>query len=95
MWLGERLGPLTRKEFDLLVLPASDPGTVLSRGRIMSKVWQDASPVPSRTIDTHVGTLRAKLGSRSWIVTVHGVGVRLGHAWTGLSWKRCTTKTRC
>jgi DNA-binding response OmpR family regulator len=76
--VGDRPIPVTRKEFDLLALLASDPGTVFSRGRIMAKVWHDESSLPSRTIDTHVGTLRAKLGSRTWIVTVHGIGFRLG-----------------
>ncbi len=69
---------LTRKEFDLLALLASEPGTVFSRGRIMATVWQDDSSLPSRTIDTHIGTLRGKLGSRAWIVTIYGVGFRLG-----------------
>lgn len=78
--MSGRLVPVTRKEFDLLALLASEPGRVFSRGRIMAKVWHDESALPSRTIDTHVGTLRAKLGSRKWIVTVHGVGFRLGEA---------------
>jgi DNA-binding response OmpR family regulator len=70
---------VTRKEFDLLALLASEPGEVFSRKRIMSKVWNDESSLGSRTIDTHIGTLRAKLGDRSWVVTVHGIGFRLGH----------------
>ncbi|MHC0432265.1 response regulator transcription factor [Streptomyces sp. O3] len=75
---GEPLD-LTRKEFDLLYLLASRPGTVIPRSQIMAQVWDDAWSTRGRTVDTHVGTLRGKLGSREWIVTVRGVGFRFGH----------------
>jgi len=77
--LCDRLVHLTRKEFDLLALLASKPGTVFTRGQIMARVWHNEVS-SSRTVDTHIGTLRAKLGARSWIVTVHGIGFRLGTA---------------
>ncbi|MET9520722.1 response regulator transcription factor [Streptomyces sp. NPDC002994] len=70
---------LTRKEFDLLQLLASQPGTVISRRQLMSKVWDDTWSHRGRTIDTHVSSLRGKLGSSSWIINVRGVGFRLGH----------------
>ncbi|MFH8258742.1 response regulator transcription factor [Streptomyces roseolus] len=73
---GEPLD-LTRKEFDLLFLLASQPGTVISRRQIMAQVWGDAGSPQGRTIDTHVGTLRGKLGSSEWIHTVRGIGFRL------------------
>lgn len=69
---------LTRKEFDLLFLLASQPDTVIPRGQIMAQVWGDAWSPRGRTVDTHVGTLRSKLGSSEWIVTVRGVGFRIG-----------------
>ncbi|MEU9168958.1 response regulator transcription factor [Streptomyces sp. NPDC048420] len=69
---------LTRKEFDLLFLLASQPGTVLPRRHIMAQVWGDGWSPRGRTIDTHVGTLRGKLGSSEWILTVRGIGFRLG-----------------
>ncbi|MEU9240794.1 response regulator transcription factor [Streptomyces shenzhenensis] len=69
---------LTRKEFDLLHLLASQPTTVIPRRQIMAQVWEDAWSPRGRTVDTHVGTLRGKLGSSSWIVTVRGVGFRIG-----------------
>ncbi|MET9778913.1 response regulator transcription factor [Streptomyces sp. NPDC006367] len=75
---GEPLD-LTRKEFDLLHLLALQAGTVLTRHQIMAHVWDDAWSPRGRTVDTHVGTLRGKLGSSSWIITVRGVGFRLGH----------------
>ncbi|MGW1764827.1 response regulator transcription factor [Streptomyces sp. NPDC002073] len=71
---------LTRKEFDLLHLLASQPGAVISRRQLMTQVWDDAWSHRGRTIDTHVSSLRGKLGSSSWIITVRGVGFRLGHA---------------
>jgi DNA-binding response OmpR family regulator len=72
-----RLVSLTRKEFDLLCLLASRPENVLSRKEIMTKVWDYQWVKSSRTVDTHVNTLRKKLGANDWIVTVRGVGFRL------------------
>jgi DNA-binding response OmpR family regulator len=75
---GEPLD-LTRKEFDLLLLLASRVDSVVSRRQIMAQVWEDTWSPHGRTVDTHVSTLRSKLGSYDWIVTVRGVGFRLGH----------------
>jgi DNA-binding response OmpR family regulator len=66
---------LTRKEFDLLHLLASQPGVVFSRKEIMSQIWGDAWG-SGRTVDTHVSTLRNKLGDNNWILTMRGVGYR-------------------
>lgn len=68
---------MTRKEFDLLFVLASESGRVVPRKRLMQHVWGDTWS--SRTIDTHVNSLRRKLGSPDWIVTVRGVGFQLGH----------------
>ncbi|MFD3700858.1 response regulator transcription factor [Streptomyces sp. NPDC058646] len=70
---------VTRKEFGLLHLLASQPGAVVSRRQLMTQVWDDSWSNPGRTIDTHVSSLRGKLGSSTWIITVRGVGFRLGH----------------
>ncbi|GAA2062689.1 response regulator transcription factor [Streptomyces cheonanensis] len=70
---------VTRKEFDLLLLLASRPGIVVTRRQIMTQVWRDSGAEPGRTIDTHVSSLRSKLGSSNWIITARGVGFRLGH----------------
>lgn len=77
--LDGRLINLTRKEFDLLHFLASQPETVVSRKRIMRDVWQDDWTNSSRTIDTHINSLRKKLGADTWIITVRGVGFRFGH----------------
>ncbi|MEU3301220.1 response regulator transcription factor [Streptomyces sp. NPDC006678] len=76
--LDGRLIEVTRKEFDLLHLLASWPETVIPRQQLTAQVWGDSMPLRGRTIDTHVSSLRNKLGSSSWIVTVRGVGFRLG-----------------
>ncbi|WP_324614293.1 response regulator transcription factor [Streptomyces kebangsaanensis] len=75
--LHGRTVPVTLKEFELLLLLASQPGTVVSRRQILQQVWQDIDVRRSRTIDTHVSSLRRKLGSGSWIITVRGVGFKL------------------
>ncbi|MGX6602123.1 response regulator transcription factor [Micromonosporaceae bacterium Da 78-11] len=67
---------LTRKEFDLLHLLASRPGTVVPRKQIMQHVWGDSWS--RRTVDTHVSSLRNKLGRSDVIITVRGVGFRFG-----------------
>ncbi|MFE9176403.1 response regulator transcription factor [Streptomyces sp. NPDC007126] len=72
---GRRI-EITRKEFDLLHALASDPGNVIPRKQLMRRIWGDSWS--RRTLDTHVSSLRTKLGAGGWIVTVHGVGFRLG-----------------
>jgi DNA-binding response OmpR family regulator len=74
--VGERRIEVTRKEFDLLRLLAENPDDVVSRRQIMQQVWGDSWS--RRTVDTHVSSLRNKLGCPSWIVTVRGVGFQLG-----------------
>ncbi|MFD3515342.1 response regulator transcription factor [Streptomyces sp. NPDC058657] len=72
---GRRID-LTRKEFDLLHLLASQPDTVITRKRLIHQVWGDSWS--RRTVDTHVSSLRNKLGNRNWVVTVRGVGFSFG-----------------
>ncbi|WP_037912306.1 response regulator transcription factor [Actinacidiphila yeochonensis] len=76
--LDGRRVELTPKEFDLLYLLVSQSGGTVSRRELMRRVWGDEWSRRGRTIDTHVSSLRNKLGSRGWIVTVRGVGFRLG-----------------
>ncbi|MEV4927418.1 response regulator transcription factor [Streptomyces roseoverticillatus] len=77
--LGGHRIEVTRKEFDLLRLLASQPEKVISRKELMTQVWDDNWSRPGRTIDTHVSSLRGKLGSADWIITIRGVGFRFGH----------------
>ena len=69
---------LTRKEFDLLALLASDPGATRTRDEILEEVWDAHWYGPTKTLDVHVASLRKKLGDPTLIETVRGVGFRLG-----------------
>ncbi|MFF3544710.1 response regulator transcription factor [Streptomyces platensis] len=78
---GQLIG-LTRKEFELLYLLAADPGKIFSRSELLRRVWEydrmdpEVTSLASRTIDTHLSSIRKKLGSSHWIVTVRGIGFR-------------------
>ncbi|MDR1306167.1 MAG: response regulator transcription factor [Treponema sp.] len=70
---------LTLKEFDLLVYLISNFGIVLSRERILQAVWDYSLALETRTVDTHILTLRTKLKAcGSLIETVRGVGYKTG-----------------
>ncbi len=73
---GENLD-LTPTEFGLLAALAQHPGQVLSRERLLVRVWGDDFYGSPRVVDTHIGNLRKKLGSRPDLVeAVRGVGYR-------------------
>ena len=71
---------LRPKEFDLLVFLARQPGRVFPREQLVGAVWGFDHAGDSRTVDTHVKTLREQLGETAeaprWIETVRGVGYR-------------------
>jgi DNA-binding response OmpR family regulator len=67
---------LTPLEFDLLLALASAPGVVRSRDALMHEVWGWSDAAGTRTLDSHVKTLRAKIGAER-VRTVHGVGYAL------------------
>jgi DNA-binding response OmpR family regulator len=73
--------PLRPKEFDLLLALARRDGEVVSRFELLREVWGYGSEVMSRTVDTHVGQLRAKLepspNAPRWILTARKSGYRL------------------
>jgi DNA-binding response OmpR family regulator len=64
---------LTPTEFDLLQYLASRPGRVATREELLEQVWGYDIPSGARTVDSHIRSLRRKLGP-SLIRTVHGVG---------------------
>jgi two-component system response regulator ResD len=68
---------LTAREFDLLWHLAERPGVVVSRERILDRVWGLAFPGGTRTVDVHVGQLRRKLDRPDLIRTVRGAGYKL------------------
>jgi len=69
---------LTRKEFDLLADLLRHRGRVLTRERLLERVWGYDYPGETRTVDVHVRRLRQKLGpaAEARIETVVGVGYR-------------------
>jgi two-component system alkaline phosphatase synthesis response regulator PhoP len=68
---------LTFKEYELLKLLMSRPGTVFSRQQILEKIWGVDFDMDTRTVDMHVKTLRQKLGAHGSIVqTVRNVGYK-------------------
>jgi DNA-binding response OmpR family regulator len=69
---------LTRKELALLEVLAEQPGLVVRRERLLSRVWRSAYEFDAHTLDVHVAAVRAKTGVRGLIETVRGVGYRLG-----------------
>lgn len=68
---------LTRKEFDLLALLATDPGATFTREDILEQVWDAHWYGPTKTLDVHVASLRKKVGDPELVETVRGVGFRL------------------
>ncbi len=67
---------LTPLEFDLLLALAETPGAVRGRDELMRDVWGWADAGGTRTLDSHVKALRAKIGAHR-VRTVHGVGYAL------------------
>ncbi|WP_433783124.1 response regulator transcription factor [Actinomycetospora sp. CA-101289] len=76
VWTGDDEVHLTPTEFDLLLCLAANPGVVLTRERLLSEVWDWPGASGTRTVDSHVKALRAKIGAER-VRTVHGVGYAL------------------
>ena len=69
---------LAPKEFDLLWELLDHRGLVLTRDQLLERVWGYTFAGDTRTVDVHVRQLRRKLGEASPIVTVWGVGYKVG-----------------
>jgi DNA-binding response OmpR family regulator len=68
---------LTRREFALLRFLVENRNRVISRDRLLERVWGYDQFVETRSVDVHVGRLRAKLGAAGrQIETVVGLGYR-------------------
>jgi len=70
---------LTPIEFDLVHYLAARPGRVSTREELLAQVWGYDVPSGARTVDSHIRTIRRKLGS-SIVRTVHGVGYAIEEA---------------
>jgi DNA-binding response OmpR family regulator len=73
---GEGSVHLTPIEFDLLHRLAAKPGVVFRREQLLADVWGYRDGSGARTVDSHIASLRRKLGQQL-IRTVHGVGYSL------------------
>ena len=68
---------LTRREFELLRYLVQNKNRVVSRDRLLERVWGYERSVETRSVDVHVGRLRGKLGDAGrQIETVVGLGYR-------------------
>lgn len=68
---------LTKREFELLRFLVENRNRVLSRDRLLERVWGFDRQVETRSVDVHVGRLRGKLGQAGrQIETVIGMGYR-------------------
>lgn len=73
---GEEI-PLTRKEYELLLLFARNVGVVLSKATIYERVWGGEYPENTRTVELHIQRMKKKVGWDERIKPVYGMGYRL------------------
>jgi DNA-binding response OmpR family regulator len=76
VWVAGTEVHLTPTEFDLLLCLAAKPGAVLTREQLYADVWGWSNAAGTRTVDSHVKALRAKIGADR-VRTAHGVGYAL------------------
>jgi DNA-binding response OmpR family regulator len=68
---------LTRREFELLRYLVENRNRVISRDKLLERVWGWDDSVETRSVDVHIGRLRSKLGTAArQIETVIGLGYR-------------------
>ena len=74
---GRRFITAVRREFELLRYLVDNRNRVLSRDRLLERVWGYDRLIETRSVDVHVGRLRNKLGAAGrQIETVVGLGYR-------------------
>lgn len=80
VFLDNEAVDLTRKEFDLLVILASQPNVVFSRDELLKAVWGEDFYGDEKTLDVHIRWLRGKIEADPahprFVQTVRGVGYR-------------------
>ncbi|MCC6443383.1 MAG: response regulator transcription factor [Armatimonadetes bacterium] len=73
---------LSPKEFDLLVILASNRGKVMTRDVLLDRIWGEDAYIDTRTVDVHIRWLREKIeadpGHPQYILTVRGSGHKFG-----------------
>jgi DNA-binding response OmpR family regulator len=77
---GGEVLELSPREFELLRYLIERKGETVSRDRLLEDVWGYESYPSTRTVDTHIAKLRAKIGDSGsepkYILTIHGVGYK-------------------
>lgn len=81
VYVCDKVVPLTLKEYELLYLFMKNPDIVYSREQLLEQIWDMEYAGGTRTVDTHIKTLRLKIGKQSKaasesIKTVWGIGYR-------------------
>lgn len=78
VYVSEKVVPLTLKEFELLHLFMKNENVVYTREQLLETIWSLNYSGGTRTVDTHIKTLRLKLGNEAgqFIQTVWGLGYR-------------------
>lgn len=81
VFVCDKVVPLTLKEFELLYLFMQNPDSVYSREQLLERIWDIDYAGGTRTVDTHIKTLRLKLAKEckeasDYIQTVWGIGYR-------------------
>ncbi len=78
VYVDDKLVTLTPKEYDLLKYLMENKNIALSRENLLSNIWGYDFYGDDRTVDTHIKTLRARLGKyRDVIKTVRGMGYKI------------------
>lgn len=78
VWTDGDICELTFKEYELLKFFLQNPGIVLSREKLINRVWGMDYEGESRTVDMHIKTLRQKLGNQGALIrTVRNVGYKI------------------
>lgn len=79
--LGDSPVPLTKTEFDLLVVLSSAPDHAFTRRQLIDAVWDTSWVGDDRLVDVHIGNLRRKIAGHfpdtNLIATVRGIGYRM------------------
>jgi DNA-binding response OmpR family regulator len=79
VWVADRQVELSKKEFDLLRVLASDPIRVFAKRELLEEVWGYRTQARARTLEAHASRLRRKLDPENarFVINCWGVGYRL------------------
>ncbi len=67
--IGDSTISLTKTEFEILCLLASNPSRVYSREQMIGIIWRDTPYITERTVDVHITRLRKKLGNKAYYIS--------------------------